>query len=347
MMYERNHFELLLSSVDVAPLLAELNKHPDAWNIESRRERHPGSPHAQAQSILIRWSASQDPQTVMDSVECVDMPAITWLEGAIGPIFEKLLERIGADGSETLGRVMLTRLQPGAAILAHSDEGRYADHYERFHVCLSGDGGNVFKVGGLIFRPSPGSVWWFNHKKEHSVENMGTAERIHLIFDITSPAWKAKRGVYFQQERFRHLEEEVHPLLKEHWQEIAKYKDIPLSPDRERYDTLEAIDVLRCYTARDCGELIGYAAFLKTRHLHYDVLTAQQDVLFLSKRHRIGRTGLNLIRYAERRLQAEGVELIMHHVKTTNGAGRIMEALGYEEVDRVYMKRMGPQRIRE
>ena len=31
-----------------------------------------------------------------------------------------------------------------------------------------------------------GDVWWFNHKKDHTAHNVGTTDRVHIIFDCVT-----------------------------------------------------------------------------------------------------------------------------------------------------------------
>jgi hypothetical protein len=131
------------------------------------------------------------------------------------------------------------------------DEGLYADFYDRFHVCLAG--GCEFTVAGERFFAKVGDAFWFNHKRQHEVYNYGDTDRLHLIVDVAVPAYRALRGIYFQRERSVDLWPEITPLLEQHWQEIAHYKDIPLDPDVERYNAMDEQGLLRCFTARDAG----------------------------------------------------------------------------------------------
>jgi GNAT superfamily N-acetyltransferase len=144
-----------------------------------------------------------------------------------------------------------------------------------------------------------------------------------------------------REEDITELWDEAWPLLQEHWREIAHYQDIPLDPDRDAYAALERADLTRCYTAREDGKLIGYVVFFVRPNLHYRTSRqALQDVLFLLPEYRRGRAGLTLIKVAETRLRAEGVQVVYHHAKCSNQVGRLLEHIGYELVDGVYGKRL-------
>ncbi len=145
----------------------------------------------------------------------------------------------------------------------------------------------------------------------------------------------------FTEELVSELWDELMPLLKDHWREIAHYQDIPLDPDIAAYEAVEEQAMLRCYTAREDDKLIGYAVFFVRRGMHYrGSLQAIQDVLFLLPEYRHGSIGVALIQYSERQLAAEGVQAVYHHCKTTNQVGRLLVRLGYELIDEVYGKRL-------
>ncbi len=149
--------------------------------------------------------------------------------------------------------------------------------------------------------------------------------------------------IKFQRERAHDLWEEIDPLIKAHYKEIASNQDIPLVPDKKKYEEAEENDILRCYTARIDGRLVGYAVFLVNYNMHYSTSKqALQDILFILKSERKGRLGLGLIKYTEAELESEGVELILHHVKIGHPQlQRLLEKLGYSPVDMVLSKRIG------
>jgi GNAT superfamily N-acetyltransferase len=331
-------FRLVASGIETGPLLERLRADPELWLAETGRQNYAGSAHRESQAIFLRWCKEKSVAAAFTDIEAVDCPAAEKLMPEAGQVFDAALNAI-AD-AEYPGRSMITRLAPWGRVYPHSDEGAYAEHYDRFHLCLSADEGSVFNVGSESFTAKPGELWWFNHKREHSVENKGAVDRVHMIIDAVSPSHRARRGVYYQREAAQFLWEEGWPLGLKHWAEIAHYKDIPMAPDVDTYNRLEAAGALRCFTVRDSGKLIGYAAFMVQRHLHYDIKYAAQDVLFVDEAHRAGRTGYKLIRFSEERLRAEGVALVTQHVKKTNNVGRLLERMGYEEVDAVYAKRL-------
>lgn len=355
----QEHFVTIGTGIETRALLERLEQHPELW-AQTPRERYPGSAHAQVQSIPIRWVPlpQEDLQAavlasnlelervsralveqVLGSTEAVDYPAAQILMPEIGDAVMDTLAGAGYVGE--IGHVHLTRLPPGGSIAKHADEGLYSELYDRFHLCLQGDAGNVFECGGVTIRPEPGEAFWFNHKLEHQVRNEGATERIHLIVDAIAPDFTRRRGLYFQAERPSDCFEEVKPLLELHADELRHYRDIPLEPDWAAYQAMEDRGELRAFSARDCGRLVGYAVFFVRPNHHYrSSLQAHQDILYVHPAYRTGTTGLRLIWLAEKRLAAQGVQVVYHHAKRTNKTGELLGRLGYDLVDEIWAKRL-------
>ena len=137
------------------------------------------------------------------------------------------------------------------------------------------------------------------------------------------------------------IKEEIQPLLKLHYDEIAHYKDIPLNPDFETYMKLELAGMLRLFTVRTTDEenLIGYNVFFIKENLHYkDSIQAVQDVVFIKKEYR-GR-GKEFIMWCDERLKSDGVNVVYHHVKAAHNFGPMLEKQGYELMDLIYAKKL-------
>lgn len=144
----------------------------------------------------------------------------------------------------------------------------------------------------------------------------------------------------FQCESLNTSLEESKPLLFQHWQEIAHYKDIPLNPDYDLYYKMEAASMLNIYTARDNEEsLIGYAVYIISPALHYkQSIVAKQDIIYVHPDHR--GVGLYLLRYSEEELKKIGVHIISQHVKAAHHFGPSLVRMGYELQDLMYTKRL-------
>lgn len=326
------------------PLLQALATHPELW-ATTMRETFQGTPHGQAQSIILRWQrlpAGADPvqASFEQTGDFEDLPASDALMPVLGETVWRVIEHLGPLGE--LGRIMLTRLPPGAEIGRHIDEGAYAEMYDRFHLCLQGDSSNTFECGPESLHPYPGQVFWFNHKCAHRVVNSGVIDRIHLIVDVMAPRYTSARGTYYQEERLSEASRlEIEELLQAHYREVAHYQDIALDPDWALYANLQEKGELRIYTARDAGRLAAYAVFFVRTNPHYRTsLQAHQDVYFVRPEHRSSMIPVRLIKLAEERLRAQGVQVIYHHAKRTNQFGALLARLGYTLIDEIYGKRL-------
>ena len=136
------------------------------------------------------------------------------------------------------------------------------------------------------------------------------------------------------------LLDEVDPLLKKHWEEIAHYKDIPLSPAYDQYLKLQELGMLQCFSARDGdGVLIGYAVYLIRKNLHYqNSLWAQEDIIYIDPDRR--GVGMFLIKWCDEELKKLGVQVVSHHIKFAHDWSSALERLGYEKQDMILTKRL-------
>ena len=133
--------------------------------------------------------------------------------------------------------------------------------------------------------------------------------------------------------------DELQHILQEHYDELCVTKDFPLAPDYLAYGRLAVNGMLRCVTCRAEGNLIGYIIFIVQPHLHYmSCKTAFEDIYFLRKEFRQGRTGIRLFQYAEDVLKQDGVNRIIMHTKIHSDNTRLFEYLGYKHTDKVYTK---------
>lgn len=145
--------------------------------------------------------------------------------------------------------------------------------------------------------------------------------------------------IHFGREYHSNIVDEILPLFKKHHEEISKFKDVPLDPDFAIYDACEAAGVLRLYTARKQGKLVGYAVFIMRKHPHYQsIVQANQTLLFIDPDHR--GFGMKFIAWCDEQLKADGVGMIQHGVTERCDFSLILKRLGYELTERLYVRRI-------
>jgi hypothetical protein len=133
---------------------------------------------------------------------------------------------------------------------------------------------------------------------------------------------------------------EAMPLLHAHWREIAHYPDILLDVDVDGYMRCDEMGMVRCFTAREDGALVGYALFFVRPNLHYQAsVQAVQDVLYLAPRAR-GGAGRRFIAWCDEQLAKQAIQVVYHHTKAVHNFGPMLERMGYELVDLIYAKRL-------
>ena len=170
------YFHKLTENVPVLPIMAALARQPELWDQDNSRKEFDNSPHTQVSDILLRFGAKDG-----DQLEAWDSPLIHKLPG-----LKKLcLDTMGLVGGSRLGRVIITRVEPGSVIAPHADVlGEYSQYYSRYHLALQGMPGSMFTCGDETVQMLTGELWWFNAHAQHSVKNNSRDDRIHLLIDV-------------------------------------------------------------------------------------------------------------------------------------------------------------------
>lgn len=146
--------------------------------------------------------------------------------------------------------------------------------------------------------------------------------------------------ITYQQESLVTVKADIIPLLEKHWEEVALNKEkIKLNPDWDAYANLEDAGILKIFTARDDRKLVGYFVVFVKSHIHYkDHLFCYNDVIFVDEEYRKGFTSPRLIKFAEKCLKADGVEVMIVNTKRHKPFDSLLVWLGYKHVENLYSK---------
>lgn len=146
--------------------------------------------------------------------------------------------------------------------------------------------------------------------------------------------------ITYQQESLVTVKADIIPLLEKHWEEVALNKDkIKLNPDWDAYANLEDAGILKIFTARDDRKLVGYFVVFVKSHIHYkDHLFCYNDVIFVDEEYRKGFTSPRLIKFAEKCLKADGVEVMIVNTKRHKPFDSLLVWLGYKHIENLYSK---------
>ena len=132
---------------------------------------------------------------------------------------------------------------------------------------------------------------------------------------------------------------EAGPMLEKHYQEIEDHHNTPLDIDVDKYRAVEQMQNLRLFTVRNDGELVGYAIFILMEHMHSkDRILAVSDALFLAPEWRKGRIGVNIIKFSDKLLAQEGVDVVWRNVTVGLDYSAVLDYLGYEPVFATWSK---------
>ena len=146
--------------------------------------------------------------------------------------------------------------------------------------------------------------------------------------------------ITYRQESLVTTKADIIPLLEKHWEEVALNKDkIKLNPDWDAYANLEDAGILKIFTARDDRKLVGYFVVFVKSHIHYkDHLFCYNDVIFVDEEYRKGFTSPRLIKFAEKCLKADGVEVMIVNTKMHKPFDSLLVWLGYKHIENLYSK---------
>jgi mannose-6-phosphate isomerase-like protein (cupin superfamily) len=86
----------------------------------------------------------------------------------------------------------LLRLRAGSSIREHSDDDLcFEQGLARLHVPVITDPAVIFRLDGEVVPMAPGSCWYINANRPHSVDNRADIDRVHLVVDVEVNPWLA------------------------------------------------------------------------------------------------------------------------------------------------------------
>ena len=161
--------------------MAALVGSPGLWNENDLRTGHPASPHAAVDDIWLLFNRiPSDPADLIDDTRV--QPYRAWW--ALAPLRNLVLDVARRVDGVALGRVVVTRLRPGARILPHVDEGAAAEHFTRFQIALQSLPGAMMRIGTEEIGFRTGDVWLIDNRAEHEVVNNSADDRVVCIVDV-------------------------------------------------------------------------------------------------------------------------------------------------------------------
>jgi mannose-6-phosphate isomerase-like protein (cupin superfamily) len=172
------NIRIVRTDINVSKILKQLSKHPEDWNFQKKLpETKVLDPHvyiSQAAVLqLVIGTISHEDEYVFDSEGCMPSPAYYRHTEAVA-----FLKR----HFKNFKRAGFLALPPGGVTGKHVDFGKYYLTKDRYHLSIQGTYEYTVEDESIIVKP--GTLFWFDNKKEHSAKNIGDNDRIVLVFDV-------------------------------------------------------------------------------------------------------------------------------------------------------------------
>lgn len=167
---------------------------------ETWRENLPDSPHKDTQVVYLNMSDMvEGPYSAFNDLDAYSTPILI-NSPEVQHVISDCMYLVGAS---RLGRVMLINLPAGGKIAPHIDEGKYCASYRRYHLPIVTNEDVVFYSGDESYNLEEGQLYELQNKQEHSVENNGITNRLHLVLDMQLMMdMKRAEQVWEQDEEF-------------------------------------------------------------------------------------------------------------------------------------------------
>jgi Aspartyl/Asparaginyl beta-hydroxylase len=185
------HFELVDSGIDVVPIVAQLEAHPELWGQQAAR-LGANSPHAESTDIWLRYRdvESYAIQYGTNMAHFCDEHESVWLPPSeLIPAAVAIADQIA--GNMALGGVLLTKLPPGARIARHTDHGWHAEAHDKFYVAVQARPGMKFCWDDGAIEAVDGEVYRFRNDVPHWITNESPVDRISMIVCVRRAACPA------------------------------------------------------------------------------------------------------------------------------------------------------------
>lgn len=137
--------------------------------------------------------------------------------------------------------------------------------------------------------------------------------------------------VTYQTEAIYQVLPEILPLLHDnHAEAQGKTYGTELDPDWDQYRQMEKCGLLKIFTARDDGRLIGYDIFIVGPHRHaIGSRIAINDMTYVIPEYR-GFTAVMLIKKSDKALREMGCSGIARHAQCNTQVHELLGRIGYE-----------------
>lgn len=148
--------------------------------------------------------------------------------------------------------------------------------------------------------------------------------------------------ITFAHEAFREVQPQYAEFVYEYWHNSPENDDhIPLDFNWDTYIRLDADNIIHLTVGRDDDKMIAAALYLILQNVkHRTILAAHCDTFAVAREYRGKGIGKRLFAAVEPLLSELGVKQIYNSYREVYHTKPLFEKLGFELVDRVYMKKV-------
>lgn len=167
-----------LGFIDIGPLRSAVQAiSEDIWNVENANKPNRFDALDSTRHIVFRFVSHFDDWRIS-----YDRPLWKDWKYLFEPVLNAAVVEYGYQ-SGVFPRVMLARMAAGGVIQPHRDANPAAKWPHKIHVALLTNDKVKFRIEGIEYQIAEGEVAELNNMGVHAVENLGSSERIHLIFE--------------------------------------------------------------------------------------------------------------------------------------------------------------------
>jgi hypothetical protein len=175
-----------LGKIDIAGLKEAVLALPEStWQAENESKPNRFGALDATQHIIFRFVSN-----FIDWRQSYERPMWDEWKSLLDPVLSQATAAFGYQNGD-FPRVMLARMAPGGVIHPHRDQNPAAKWPHKVHVPLQTNDEVIFFVDGTGYQLAEGEAVEVNNMGLHAVENRGSSDRIHLIFeyyDVDQPA---------------------------------------------------------------------------------------------------------------------------------------------------------------
>lgn len=133
--------------------------------------------------------------------------------------------------------------------------------------------------------------------------------------------------------------DEIGNLAAAHCDEVFPIH-FDLDIQKDGYVEAAKSGIIRAFTLRRHGRLVGYSIFLVGKHPHFGIKTATQDAIYILPEYRRGQVGRFFIQSCDISMKEEGIKLVFQHTLIKKDLSKLFKSLGYSEVQKTFMKEL-------